>query len=81
MSEWLPNRNTLAVYRHSDQPATGEPQIAYGRMFKLSVTVWANDKEISWVVANFRIKVMYLEVRVATSFFKSERTELALPVM
>src|SRR5208282_434837 len=41
--------------------------------------VWAQDQEITWVVADLWVEVMYFEIRLAVPFFKSERTELTSP--
>jgi hypothetical protein len=43
MGKWLPNRNALAVDRHTNQPVIGPPEITHGGVFKLSVTVWTDD--------------------------------------
>ena len=50
-------------------------------MFELSVAVRTHNQKVSRVVANVRIEVVYLEVRLAVSFFEGERTKLAPSIM
>ena len=81
MSERLPNRETLAIDHHADQPVTSPPEIGYRSMLELGVAVWAQDQEVTWVVADLWVEMMYLEIRFAVPFYKSERTELTFPVV
>ena len=81
MSERLPNRETLAIDRHADQPVPGPPEVGYRGMFELGVAVRAQDEEITWVEAHLWVEMMYFEIRLAVPLFESERTELTSPVV
>jgi hypothetical protein len=81
MSKRLPNRETFAIDPPADEPVTSPPEIGYRSMLELGVAVWAEDQEITWVVADLRVEMMYFEIRFAVPFFKSERTDLTFPVV
>ena len=50
-------------------------------MLELSMTVRTDDQEVSWVMANLWVKMVYFKVRLAVPFVESEATKLALPNM
>ncbi len=58
MCKRLPNSNALTIDHDADQPVTGPPEIAYHRMLELSVTIRADDQQVTWVMADLWIKVV-----------------------
>ncbi len=81
MSERLSNGQTLTVDRHADEPVTSPPEIAHCRVLQLSMAVCADDEQVTRVMADLWVKMMYFKVWFAVSFFKGERTKLTLPIM
>lgn len=81
MSKRLPNNEVFTVNRYAHQPITGPFEIGYFRMLELSMTVWTEDQQIGWVMADLGIKMVYFKVRLAVPFFECERTKLTLPIM
>lgn len=81
MSERLTNRHTLTVDSDANEPVTSPPEVRYCRILELSVTVCTHDQQVTWVMADFRVKMVDLKVRFAVSFFESEGAKLTLPIM
>ena len=81
MSKRLPNSEAFGIDRHANQPVTGPLEIGYFRMLELSVTVWTHYQQVTWVVADLWVKMVYFKVQFAVPFFKSERAKLTLPLM
>jgi hypothetical protein len=50
-------------------------------MLELSMAIWTNDKQVTWVMPHLRVKMVDLKVRLAVTLFESERTKLAFPIM
>ena len=81
MSERLPNSDALTINHHSNQPVSSPLEIGYCRTLELSVAVRTEDQQVTWVMADFWVKMMDLKVRVAIAFFESERAKLTPPFM
>lgn len=81
MSKRLPDENTFPVDHHADQPAPDPLEIGYRRMLELSVTVRTDNEQVTWMMSDIRVKVMYFKIRFAVAFFESERTKLTLPIV
>ncbi len=81
MRKRLPNSHALAIYHYGHQPVTSPFKIGYGRMLELGVAVWAEHKQVGWVMADIGVKMVYFKVRFPVLFFESERTKLTLSVM
>ena len=81
MSKRLPNSDSFSIDGHANQPITRPLKIGYYRMLELSMTVRTDDQEVSWVMANLWVKMVYFKVRLAVPFFESEATKLALSII
>jgi hypothetical protein len=81
MGKRLPNSHAFTVDRRTNEPVTGPLEIGHCRMLELSVAVWTENQQVSWVVADVRVKMVYFKVRFAVPFFESEKTKLTFPIM
>lgn len=81
MSKWLPNSHAFTIDRDANQPVTNPLEIGYCRMLELRVAVWADDKQVAWVMADLWVKMVYFKVRSAIPFFEAKRTKLTPPIM
>src|SRR5437879_1062715 len=81
MRERLADRYSFTVDCHTNKPIACPPEIGYCRMLKLSVAIWTNHEQVIRVMANLRIKVMYLKVWLTVSFLESEGANLTLAIM
>ena len=71
-SKRLPNSEALTIDYHADQPVAGPLETGYCRMLELSVTVWTDDQQVTWVMADPWVKMVYFKVGFAVPFFESE---------
>ncbi len=74
MSKRLPDSNAFSVDRDANQPDTRPLGIGYCRVLELSMAVWTDDEEVTWVMTNLWVKMMYFKVRFTVAFFECERT-------
>jgi len=81
MSKRLPNSDPFAIDCHADEPVTRPPEVSYPRMLELSVTVWAEHQQVTWVMADLWLKMVYFKVRFTVRFFESEGTHLTPSIM
>ena len=77
----MPNSDSLTIDHHSNQPVARPLEIGYCRVLELSVTVRTEDQQVTWVMADFWVKMMDLKVRVAVPFLERERAKLTPPFM
>jgi hypothetical protein len=71
----------LAIDCDANHPSVSPTKISHGRMFELRVAIRAQDKEIHRVVADARIEVVNLKIRLSITLFEGERTELTLSIV
>lgn len=81
MGKRLPNSDAFAVDRRSHEPIAGPLEIGHCRMLELSVAVWAENQQVTWVVADLGVKMMYFKVWLAVPFLEGKKTKLTLPIM
>ena len=62
MSKRLPNSEALTIDRYGDQPATAPLETGHCPMLELSVTVWTDDQQVTGVMADPRVKMVYFKV-------------------
>jgi hypothetical protein len=74
----LPDGDPSPIDCDTYQPDANPLEICDLCVLELSVAVWTEDEEIAWVMADFRVEMMYFKVRFAASFFEGERAKLAL---
>src|SRR5207245_8327301 len=81
MRKRLPNSDAFTVDRRTNEPITGPLEVGHFGMLELSVAVWTENKQVTWVVADLGVQMMYFKIRFAVPFFESEKTKLTLPIM
>ena len=81
MRKRLPNKDAFAINHHTNEPVTGPLEIRYRCMLELSVTIWTDDQQVTGVMANVWVEMVYFKVRFAVPFFECERTKLTLPMV
>ena len=81
MGKRLSNSDAFTVDRRTNEPIADPLEIGHSGMLELSVAVWTENKQVTWVVADLRVKMVYFKVRLAVPFLESEKTKLTLPVM
>jgi hypothetical protein len=74
MRKRLPNGHAFAIDRHANQPVPSPLEIRHCRMLELSMAVWTQDEQVTWMMSDFWVKMMYFKVRFAVAFFEGERT-------
>ena len=81
MSKRLTNSDTFTINCDANKPIACPFEIGYCRMLEFSVTVWTDNQQVTRVMANLWVKMMYFKVGVTVSFFESERAKLALSIV
>ena len=62
----------FAIDRHAYEPIADPLEIRNSGVLKLGMTIRTEDKQVSGVMADMRVKVMQFKVRFAISFLESE---------
>ena len=81
MGKRLPNGDTFTVDRRTDEPTTGPLEIGHCRMLELSVAVWTENQQVTWVVADLGVKMVYFKVRLSVPLLEGERAKLTSPIV
>ncbi|HLJ13862.1 MAG TPA: hypothetical protein VKV15_05150 [Bryobacteraceae bacterium] len=81
VSKRLPNGEVFTIDRQADEPAIGPFKISYDRMLQLSVTVWTDNQQVTRMMANLRVKMVYFKVRLSIPLLEGERAKLTSPIV